>query len=45
MAKKNRTTSGKRTLEQREAYHTGELKKLQVKKQIAELRKQLSKPK
>jgi hypothetical protein len=45
MAKKTRTSSGAKTLEQREAYHQTALKKIAVRKQIAELRKQLSKPK
>lgn len=36
-----KNTTQKRTLAQREAYHTAALQKLQVRKQIEELRKKL----
>lgn len=40
MAKRQSTPKGKRTPEQREAYHQAALKKLALDKQIAQLRQQ-----
>ena len=41
MAKKTHTEKKTRTIAERETYHTEQLKKIQIRKQIEELRKKL----